>query len=68
MQFCKWHVAENIKTMLINNGGYIKEKRKPLAKLMWKYIKSENLVKLEANYATFICQFNRLETFKIKEH
>ena len=68
MQFCEWHIAENIKTMLVNSGGYTKEKWKPLEELMWKYIKSENLVKLEANHAAFTCQFNQPEAFKIKEH
>jgi len=54
--------------MLVNNGGYIKEKWKPLEELMWKYIKSKNFIKLEANYVIFIYQFNQLEAFKIKKH
>jgi len=44
--------------MLVNSGGYTKEKWKPLEELMWKYIKLENPVKLEANCAAFIYQLN----------
>ena len=40
--------------MLVNSSGYNKEKRKPLKKLIWKYIKLKNFIKLEANYAIFI--------------
>ncbi len=54
MQLYKWHMAENIKTILVNSGGYTKEKRKPLEELIWKYIKLENPIKLEANYTVFI--------------
>jgi len=54
MQLYKWHVAKNIKTILVNRGCYTKEKRKPLKELIWKYIKLENPVKLKANYAVFI--------------
>lgn len=35
---------------------------------MWKYIKSEDPVELEANRAAFICQLNQLEALKVKEH
>jgi len=58
MQLCKWHVAKNIKTILVNSGSYIKEKRKPVEELMWKYIKLKNPVELKANYTVFICQLN----------
>ena len=54
MQLYKWHVAKNIKTILVNSSYYTKEKRKPLKKLIQKYIKLENPVKLKANYAAFI--------------
>ena len=54
MQLYKWHVAKNIKTILVNSGGYTKEKRKPLEELIWKYIKLENPIKLKANYTIFI--------------
>ena len=54
MQLYKWHVAENIKTILVNSGGYTKEKRKPLEELIQKYIKLENPIKLKTNYTTFI--------------
>ena len=54
MQLCKWHVAENIKTMLVNSSGYTKEKRKPLEELMQKYIKLKNPVKFKANCTVFI--------------
>ena len=40
--------------MLVNSGGYTKEKWKPLKELIWKYIKSENPVELKANYTAFI--------------
>jgi len=40
--------------MLVNSGGYTKEKRKPLEELIWKYIKLENPVELKANRAVFI--------------
>ena len=40
--------------MLVNSGAYTKEKRKPLEELIWKYIKSENPIKLKANYTAFI--------------
>ena len=33
MQLCEWHVAENIKAILVNSG-YNKEKRKPLEELI----------------------------------
>jgi len=54
MQLCEWHVAKNIKAILVNSG-YNKEKRKPLEELMWKYIKLENPIELKANCAAFIC-------------
>ena len=54
MQLYKQYVAKNIKTILVNSGGYIKEKRKPLKELIWKYIKLENLIKLKANCTVFI--------------
>ena len=44
IQLCKWYVAKNIKTILVNSGGYTKEKRKPLEELIQKYIKLENPV------------------------
>ena len=34
MQLCKWHIAENIKAMLVNSNGYNKEKQKPLEELI----------------------------------
>jgi hypothetical protein len=34
MQLCKWHVAKNIKTILVNSSDYTKEKRKPLEELI----------------------------------
>ena len=33
MQLCEWHIAENIKAILVNSG-YNKEKRKPLEELI----------------------------------
>ena len=48
MQLCEWHVVENIKTMLVNSGKYLKEKRKTLEDLIWAYTKSESPAKLEA--------------------
>ena len=50
IQLCKWHVVKNIKTILINSGKYLKEKRKTLDDLIWVYTKSESPIKLEANY------------------
>jgi hypothetical protein len=67
MQLCKWYIAENIKTMLVNSS-YNKEKQKPLKKLIWKYIKLENPMEFKANYAAFIYQLNQLEAFKVKKH
>ena len=55
MQLYKWHVAKNIKTILVNSSGYAKEKRKPLEELIQKYIKSQDPIKLKANYAAFMC-------------
>ena len=49
MQLCEWHVVENIKTMLVNSGKYLKEKRKILEDLIWAYTKLESPAKLEAN-------------------
>ena len=54
MQLCKWHVVENIKTMLVNSGKYLKEKRKTLEDLIWAYIKSKCLAKFKTNYNAFI--------------
>jgi len=34
MQLCKWHVVKNIKTILVNSGKYLKEKRKTLEDLI----------------------------------
>ena len=53
MQLYKWYITENIKAILVNSS-YNKEKRKPLKKLIQKYIKLENPIKLKANYAMFI--------------
>ena len=55
MQLYKQHITKNIKTILVNSGGYTKEKRKPLEELIQKYIKLENPIKLKANRAIFIC-------------
>ena len=68
MQLYKQYVAKNIKTILVNSGGYTKEKRKPLEELMWKYIKLENPIELKANCAAFIYQLNQLEALKVKEY
>ena len=54
MQLYKWHIAENIKAMLVNSGGYNKEKWKPLKELIQKYIKLENFIELKTNYTVFI--------------
>ena len=54
MQLYKWHVAKNIKAILVNSGGYNKKKRKPLEELIWKYIKSQDPIELKANRAAFI--------------
>ena len=54
IQLYKWHIAENIKTILVNSSGYTKKKRKPLKELIWKYIKLENSIELEVNCAVFI--------------
>ena len=54
--------------MLVNSGGYTKEKRKPLEELIQKYIKLENPIKLKANRAIFIYQLNQLEALKVKEY
>ena len=54
MQLYKQYVTKNIKTILVNSSSYIKEKRKPLEELMWKYIKLENPIKHKANYTAFI--------------
>ena len=54
MQLYKQYITKNIKTILVNNSSYTKEKRKPLEELIWKYIKLENPVKLKANHTTFI--------------
>ena len=54
IQLYKWHIAKNIKTILVNSGSYTKEKRKPLEELIQKYIKLKNSIKLKANYTAFI--------------
>ena len=63
MQLYKWHIIENIKTMLVNSGKYLKEKWKTLEDLIWVYTKSKSPTKLEANCDTFICQLNQPEAF-----
>ena len=68
MQLCKWHVAKNIKTILVNSGKYPKEKRAPLVELMWNYIKSETPTKLKANYTAFTSWLKEQEALKIRKH
>ena len=53
IQLYKQYVAKNIKAILVNSS-YNKEKRKPLKKLIWNYIKLKNPVKFKANYTVFI--------------
>ena len=50
MQLYKWHVVKNIKTILVNSGKYLKEKRKTLDNLIWAYTKLESPAELKANY------------------
>ena len=54
MQLCKWHVAKNIKTILVNSSSYTKERRKPLKELIQKYIKLQNPIELKANRTVFM--------------
>ena len=54
MQLYKWYVIENIKTILVNNGKYLKEKWKILKDLIQAYIKLESFIKLKANYNIFM--------------
>ena len=54
MQLYEWYIAKNIKTILVNSGGYNKEKRKPLKKLIQKYIKLKNPIKFKANRTVLI--------------
>ena len=54
MQLYKQYVIKNIKTILVNSGKYLKEKRKILDKLIWVYTKLESPTKLKANYNALI--------------
>ena len=54
MQFYKWHVVENIKTILINSGKYLKEKQKILKDLIQVYIKLKSPAEFKTNYNIFI--------------
>ena len=50
MQLYKQYVAENIKTILVNSGKYLKEKWKTLKDLIWAYTKLESPAELQANH------------------
>ena len=54
IQLYKWHVVENIKTILVNSSKYLKEKRKTLEDLIQAYTKLESPAKLKANYNTLM--------------
>ena len=54
IQLYKWHIVENIKTIVVNSGKYLKEKRKILKDLIQVYTKSESPAKLKANCNIFI--------------
>ena len=54
IQLYKQHVIKNIKTILVNSGKYLKEKRKMLDNLIWAYTKLKSPAKLKANYNTLI--------------
>ena len=68
MQLYKWHVVENIKTILVNSGKYLKEKWKTLKDLIQVYTKLESPAELKANYNILMRQLNQLKAFKIKNH
>ena len=68
MQLYKWHVTENIKTMLVNSGKYSKEKLALLVELIQSYIKLETPAELKANRTIFISQLKEQEAFKIRKH
>ena len=54
MQLYKWYIVENIKTILVNSGKYLKEKQKILKNLIQAYTKLESLTELKANYNILI--------------
>ena len=54
MQFYKWHIIKNIKTILVNSGKYLKEKWKILKDLIQVYTKLKSPAELKANYNIFI--------------
>ena len=68
MQLYEWHVVENIKTILVNSGKYLKEKWKTLEDLIQAYTKLKSPAKLKANCDTLIRQLNQLEALKIKDY
>ena len=68
MQLCEQHVAENIKTILVNSGKYSKEKQAPLVELIQNYIKLETPAKLKANCTIFISRLKEQEALKIREY
>jgi hypothetical protein len=60
LQYCTWHAAEAIKRKLIASG-YQKERRKELVDLIWKWIKAEDLEKLEIARKKLIFALNNNE-------
>lgn len=49
MQLCEWHGIEAIKRHLVAAGMYPKEQRNKVIDLIWKWVKSQGLNKLETN-------------------
>lgn len=48
LQFCDWHVVENMKKRLADKG-YPKAFRKEIHSLLWKFVKSDTEVEVESN-------------------
>jgi transposase-like protein len=47
LQYCDWHAVKNVEKRLADKG-YLKEIRKEMKSLLWKFVKSETHADLEA--------------------
>lgn len=54
LQLCEWHGVEAIKRHLVAAGRYSKEVREKIIDLIWKWVKSSNLIDLETNRAKLL--------------
>lgn len=54
LRLCEWHRVEAIKRHLVAAGRYPKEVREKIIDLIWKWVKSSNLIDLEANRAELL--------------